>query len=30
MESTEIAIFSTLLGIILALTDDYIERNIPG
>ncbi len=30
MESTEIAIFSTLLGIILALTDAYIERNIPG
>ena len=30
MESTEIAIFSTLLGLILALTDAYIERNIPG
>ena len=28
MESTEIAIFSTLLGLILALTDAYIERNI--
>jgi len=25
MESTEIAIFSTLLGLILALTDAYIE-----
>jgi len=30
MESTEIEIFSTLLGLILALTDAYIERNIPG
>ena len=30
MESTEIAICSTLLGLILALTDAYIERNIPG
>jgi len=30
MESTEIVIFSTLLGLILALTDAYIERNIPG
>ena len=30
MESTEIAIFSTILGLILALTDAYIERNIPG
>ena len=30
MESTEIAIFSTLLGLILALTDAYVERNIPG
>ena len=30
MESTEIAIFSTLLGLILALTDAFIERNIPG
>ena len=30
MESTEIAVFSTLLGLILALTDAYIERNIPG
>jgi len=30
MGSTEIAIFSTLLGLILALTDAYIERNIPG
>jgi len=30
MGSTEIAIYSTLLGIILALTDAYIERNIPG
>ena len=30
MESTGIAIFSTLLGLILALTDAYIERNIPG
>ena len=30
MESTEIAIFLTLLGLILALTDAYIERNIPG
>ena len=26
MESTEIAIFSTLLGLILALTDAYIEE----
>jgi len=25
MESTEIAIFSTLLGLILALSDAYIE-----
>jgi len=30
MESTEIGIFSTILGVILALTDAYIERNIPG
>ena len=30
MESTEIAILSTLLGLILALTDAYIERNIPN
>ena len=30
MESTKIAVFSTLVGIILALTDAYIERNIPG
>jgi len=30
MELTEIAIFSTLLGLILALIDAYIERNIPG
>ena len=30
MESTEIVIFSTLLGLILALTDAFIERNIPG
>ena len=30
MESTEIAICSTLLGLIFALTDAYIERNIPG
>jgi len=30
MESTDIAIFSILLGLILALTDAYIERNIPG
>ena len=30
MESTEVAIFSTLLGLILALTDAYIERDIPG
>ena len=30
MESTEIAIFSTLLGLILDLPDAYIERNIPG
>ena len=30
MESTEIAIFSTLFGLILALTDAYIERNVPG
>ena len=30
MGSTEIAICSTLLGLILALTDAYIERNIPG
>ena len=29
MELTEIGIFSTLLGLILALTDAYIERNIP-
>ena len=30
MGSTEIAICSTLLGLIFALTDAYIERNIPG
>ena len=30
MESTEIAMFSTLLGLIFALTDAYIERNVPG
>ncbi len=30
MESTQIAIFATFLGLILALTDAYIERNIPG
>ena len=30
MESTEIAIFPTLLGLIVALTDAYVERNIPG
>jgi len=30
MESTEIAIFSTLLGLILALTDAYVERKVPG
>jgi len=30
MESTEIAVFSTLLGLILAFTDAYIERNVPG
>ena len=30
MDSTEIAICSTLLGLILALTAAYIERNIPG
>ena len=30
MESTEIAMFWTLLNLILALTDAYIERNIPG
>ena len=29
MESTDIAILSTLLGLILALTDAYIERNVP-
>ena len=30
MEPNEIVVFSTLLGLILALTDAYIERNIPG
>jgi len=30
MGLNEIAIFSTLLGLVLALTDAYIERNIPG
>ena len=30
MESAEIAVLSTLLGLILALTDAYIERNVPG
>jgi len=30
MESTEVAIISTLLGLIIALADAYIERNIPG
>ena len=29
MESTDIAILSTLLGLILALTDACIETNIP-
>ena len=29
MEITEIAILSTLLGLTLALTDAYIERDIP-
>ena len=30
MESSEIAIFSTIFGLFLALIDAYIERNIPG
>ncbi len=30
MDSAEIAVLSTLLGLILALTDAYIERNVPG
>ena len=30
MEFTVIAVFSTCLGLVLALTDAYIERNIPG
>ena len=30
MESTEIVIYSTLFGLALALTDAYIERNVPG
>ena len=30
MESTKIAVIATLLGLILALTDAYIERNVPG
>ena len=30
METTQIAIFATFLGLILALTDAYIERNISG
>ena len=29
MEPTEIGLLSTLLGLILALTDAYVERNIP-
>ena len=30
MEPAEIALLSTLLGLFLALTDAYVERNIPG
>ena len=30
MDSAEIAVLSTLLGLILALTAAYIERNNPG
>ena len=30
MGLNEIAIFSTLFGLILALTDAYVERNMPG
>ena len=30
METTQIAIIATLLGLILALTDAYIERDVPG
>ena len=30
MGSTEVAIISILLGLIRALADAYIERNIPG
>ena len=30
MEPTEIALLSTLLGLILVLIDAYVERNIPG
>jgi len=30
MESTQIALIATLLGLILALTDFYIEKDAPG
>ena len=30
MECTEIAVIANLVGLILALTDAYIERNVPG
>jgi len=30
MESNEVAIFSILMGLILALTEAYLERNILG
>ena len=30
MGSTQIALISTLLGLMLALTDAYIEKDVPG
>ena len=30
MESTQIAVIATLLGLVLALTDAYIEKDAPG
>ena len=30
MECAEIALIANLIGLILALTDAYIERNVPG
>ena len=30
MECADIALIANLIGLILALTDAYIERNVPG